>query len=82
MPVTGWKLDETERAALLERFPPEWPDIIANHITLDAHASPDDREVQQLLQRLYGHQRRFQRQFEVRRRLNGAASPSHGPSRT
>jgi hypothetical protein len=41
MPVTGWKLDKEERAQLLERFPPEWPDVIADHITLDADASED-----------------------------------------
>jgi len=36
--VTGWKLDEDERAMLLERFPPEWPDVIADHVTLDPSA--------------------------------------------
>jgi len=36
--VTGWKLDDDERTALLERFPPEWPDVIADHVTLDMHA--------------------------------------------
>jgi hypothetical protein len=41
MPATGWKLDEAERAALLERFPPEWPDVIADHITLEGHAADD-----------------------------------------
>jgi hypothetical protein len=42
MSVTGWKLENGEHAALLDRFPPEWPDVIADHITLDAHSSPDD----------------------------------------
>lgn len=41
MPVTGWMLDRKEREALLERFPPEWPDVIADHITLDADADAD-----------------------------------------
>jgi hypothetical protein len=36
--VTGWKLDDGERSALLERFPPEWPDVIADHVTLDMRA--------------------------------------------
>jgi hypothetical protein len=40
--VTGWKLDEADRTALLARFPPEWPDVIADHITLDGHAAKDD----------------------------------------
>ena len=38
MPVTGWKLDDDERVKLLDRFPPEWPDVIADHVTLDAAA--------------------------------------------
>lgn len=42
MSVTGWKLDRRDRAALLERFAPEWPDVIADHITLDADADRDD----------------------------------------
>jgi hypothetical protein len=42
MPVTGWMLDTKEREALLDRFPPEWPDVIADHITLDADADKND----------------------------------------
>lgn len=42
MPVTGWKLDAEERKVLLERFPPLWPDILADHVTLDAKASEQD----------------------------------------
>jgi hypothetical protein len=42
MPATGWKLEETDRAALLARFAPEWPDVIADHITLDGDAADDD----------------------------------------
>ena len=38
MPVIGWKLDYSDRARLLKRFPPKWPDIVADHITLDAQA--------------------------------------------
>lgn len=41
MAVTGWKLEEHERAALLKRFPPKWPDIVADHITFDADAGPE-----------------------------------------
>jgi hypothetical protein len=33
----GWLLDERDRAALLQRFPPRWPDIIAHHVTLESH---------------------------------------------
>ncbi|MGN6374613.1 MAG: hypothetical protein ACTHMG_03560 [Sphingomonas sp.] len=39
--VTGWLLDEDDRARLLERFPPRWPDVIAHHVTLDGRAGRD-----------------------------------------
>ena len=32
--VTGWKLPETEREALLRRFPPRWAITVADHVTL------------------------------------------------
>lgn len=32
--VTGWKLPARERDALLRRFPPRWPDVVADHVTL------------------------------------------------
>ena len=32
--IVGWKLDRAERAALLGRFPPAYPDAIADHVTL------------------------------------------------
>jgi hypothetical protein len=38
MAVTGWKLDRRERKHLLARFPPVWPDVVADHVTLDAQA--------------------------------------------
>ena len=34
--TTGWKLDRGEREALLARFPPQWPDVIADHVTLES----------------------------------------------
>src|SRR4051812_44696163 len=42
MPVTGWKLDRDQRAALLKRLPPVWPDTIADHITLKSHAPAEE----------------------------------------
>lgn len=42
MSVIGWKLDKNDRARLLARFPPEWPDIMADHITLNANAGSHD----------------------------------------
>ena len=32
--IVGWKLNRGERAQLLARFPPHWPDVIADHVTL------------------------------------------------
>jgi hypothetical protein len=39
---TGWMLHPEDRAALLERFAPLFPDIVADHVTLDGGAGPDD----------------------------------------
>jgi hypothetical protein len=42
VPVTGWKLDPTSREFLVDIFPPRWRDLVADHVTLDAHASLRD----------------------------------------
>ena len=39
--VTGWKLPKDERAALLERFPPRYAEVIADHVTLRVGANPE-----------------------------------------
>jgi hypothetical protein len=39
MAVTGWKVDAQDREELLARFRPRWPDVIADHVTLDARAT-------------------------------------------
>lgn len=39
--VLGWLLDREARRALLERFPPTYPDAVADHVTLRSHAAPD-----------------------------------------
>ncbi|WIW90236.1 hypothetical protein K3M67_19495 (plasmid) [Sphingobium sp. V4] len=39
MAVTGWKVDADDRHRLLARFAPRWPDVIADHVTLDAKAN-------------------------------------------
>ena len=36
--VIGWKLDREQRRELLERFPPRYRDIIADHVTLQTGA--------------------------------------------
>jgi len=39
MAALGWKLDVLDRAALLDRFPPTWPDVIADHVTFGGSAA-------------------------------------------
>ena len=39
--VTGWKLPRDDRAALLQRFPPRYENVIADHVTLRTGAAPD-----------------------------------------
>lgn len=34
MTVNGWKLDRTEREALLQRMPPRYGEPVADHVTL------------------------------------------------
>ena len=38
--VTGWKLPEQERSALLKRFPPKYDKTVADHVTLRTGATP------------------------------------------
>ena len=37
--VTGWKLPREEREALLQRFPPKYENVIADHVTLRVGAT-------------------------------------------
>ena len=39
--VTGWKLPEVERELLLRQFPPEYENVVADHVTLRVGATPD-----------------------------------------
>ena len=41
--VIGWTLDEGERAALLEQYPPRFASVVAHHVTLATEA--DGREL-------------------------------------
>ena len=38
--VTGWKLPREEREMLLERFPPKYENVVADHVTLRVGATP------------------------------------------
>ena len=37
----GWKLNRAQREQLLQRFPPRYPDAIADHVTLETNAASD-----------------------------------------
>ena len=37
--TNGWKLDRTERDALLRDHPPKYEEVVADHVTLDVKAS-------------------------------------------
>ena len=39
--VTGWKLPRDERERLLDRFPPSYANVIADHVTLRVGATTD-----------------------------------------
>ena len=51
--VTGWKLRQDERALLLDRFPPKYGNVVADHVTLRVGATdetplprkPDDARI-------------------------------------
>ena len=37
--VIGWKLDREQRKELLQQFPPRYPDVDADHVTLQVRSS-------------------------------------------
>ena len=37
--VTGWKLPRDLREQLLERFPPQYDNVVADHVTLNVNAN-------------------------------------------
>jgi hypothetical protein len=39
--VTGWKLPQVERDLLLQRFPPHYDNVVADHVTLVVGATPE-----------------------------------------
>lgn len=39
--ITGWKLDPDQRAELLLQFPPRYPNVVADHVTLESGAGHD-----------------------------------------
>ena len=39
--VIGWKLDRAQRTELLQQFPPRYPEVDADHVTLQTRVSED-----------------------------------------
>ena len=39
--VIGWKLDEAQRAELLQQFPPRYKQVVADHVTLRSRSHED-----------------------------------------
>lgn len=39
--VIGWKVEEISRRELLQLFPPRYPNIVADHVTLKAKVAAD-----------------------------------------
>ena len=53
--VTGWKLSSDERAALLERFPPKYENVVADHVTLRVSATPETPLPREVEAEVVGH---------------------------
>lgn len=53
--VSGWKLLPDEREALLGRFPPKYENVIADHVTLRAGATPQTPLPRKPEARIVGH---------------------------
>src|SRR5437868_12191916 len=52
--VTGWKLAQPERETLLDRFPPKYENVIADHVTLRVGASAQTPLPRKPLARIVG----------------------------
>jgi hypothetical protein len=48
--IIGWKLDPDQRNELLQQFPPVYPEVVADHVTLrraeDAAPLPEEAEAE------------------------------------
>lgn len=53
--ITGWKLPQDERDRLLEQFQPQYPNVIADHVTLRAGALKDTPLPRQVSAEIVGH---------------------------
>ena len=53
--VTGWALDREERQQLLSRFTPSYPDVVADHVTLDTDIGEDHPLPSETAGKIVGH---------------------------
>jgi len=53
--VTGWKLPPDEREMLLQRFPPKYENVIADHVTLRVGATSQTPLPRKPEARIVGH---------------------------
>ena len=53
--VIGWKLDREQRKELLQQFPPKYPNVDADHVTLQVKASRDAPLPDEQLGEIVGH---------------------------
>jgi hypothetical protein len=53
--VTGWKLPQGDRERLLQRFPPEYENVVADHVTLRVGATPETPLPRKPDARVVGH---------------------------
>jgi hypothetical protein len=52
--VTGWKLPQTERELLLQRFTPKYENVVADHVTLRVGATPETPPPRKPVARIVG----------------------------
>ena len=55
MGAIGWKLDADQRRRLIERFPPHWPEVVADHVTLAADTPSDAPLPEEATAEIIGH---------------------------
>ena len=53
--VIGWKLPPEERERLLQRFPPKYEKVVADHVTLRSGATPETPLPGNVEARVVGH---------------------------
>jgi len=53
--ITGWTLDRRQRTELLQQFPPRYPNIVADHVTLKYPAGRDAPLPEAVVGEIVGH---------------------------